>query len=133
MFNGGTPFLLMGSVAGAIEVIEQRLRPLGAATVVPGHGDVCGPEVFDAVVGYLQFILDTARASLDAGLTPLEAARACDLGPYTELLDAERVVGNLHRAYAELGGADRGARIDIASALGDMIAYNGGRPLSCFA
>ena len=133
VFNGGTPFLLMGSVAGAIEVIEHRLRPLGAATIVPGHGDVCGPEVFDAVVGYLRFILDTAQAGIDSGVTPLEAARACDLGPYADLLDPERVVGNLHRAYAELGGAERGARIDVASALGDMIAFNGGRPLSCYA
>ena len=30
IFNGGTPFLLMGSVAGAVDVLEQVLRPLGA-------------------------------------------------------------------------------------------------------
>ena len=133
VFNGGTPFLLMGSVLGAIEVIEERLRPLGAATIVPGHGDVCGPEAFDEVVGYLRFVLATAHAGIDAGLTPLEAARHCDLGPYADLLDCERLVGNLHRAYAELGGEPRGSRIDIVTALGDMIAFNGGRPLSCSA
>ena len=47
--------------------------------------------------------------------------------------DAERIVGNLHRAYAELGGAEPGAPIDLAAALGDMVAYNGGRPLTCLA
>jgi cyclase len=31
VFNGGTPFLLMGSVAGAVEVLEQVVAPLHAA------------------------------------------------------------------------------------------------------
>jgi hypothetical protein len=35
--------------------------------------------------------------------------------PYADLLDAERIVGNLHRAYAELDGAARGAPIDVAA------------------
>jgi cyclase len=56
-----------------------------------------------------------------------------DLGGYAELLDAERIVGNLHRAYAELDGAEPGAPIDLAAALSDMVAYNGGKPLSCYA
>jgi len=60
-------------------------------------------------------------------------ARETDLGRYTDLLDAERVVGNLHRAYAELGGLERGAPIDVLAALSDMIAYNGRHPLSCHA
>jgi len=40
VFNGGTPFLLMGSVAGCIEALEQVVAPLGARTIVPGHGPV---------------------------------------------------------------------------------------------
>src|ERR1022692_4422548 len=40
IFNGGTPFLLMGSVAGAIDVLEHVVRPLGARIIVPGHGPV---------------------------------------------------------------------------------------------
>ena len=35
LFNGGTPFLLLGSIAGSIEALEQVLRPLGAVTIVP--------------------------------------------------------------------------------------------------
>jgi cyclase len=133
LFKGGTPFLLMGSVTGALNVIETVLRPLGAQVIVPGHGDVCGPEVLDEVASYLEFVQRTARNGMDAGLSPLEAARDADLGPFGELLDRERIVGNLHRAYAEAAGAPRGAKIDVAAALGDMIAYNGGRPLSCYA
>jgi cyclase len=133
IFNGGTPFLLMGSISGAIEVLEQVVRPLGARTIVPGHGPVCGPEVIDDVLGYLRFVERLAREGRAAGLTPLEAARQADLGEYAALTDAERIVGNLHRAYFELSGGDRGAPIDIVAALLDMVAYNGGKPLTCHA
>ncbi len=133
LFNGGTPFLLMGSISGAIEVLDQVVRPLGARTIVPGHGPVCGPELIDEMIGYLRFVQDVARQGRDAGLAPLDAAREADLGAYGDLLDAERIVGNLHRAYAELDGAGRGAPIDIVAALTDMVAYNGGQPLTCHA
>lgn len=133
LFNGGTPFLLMGSVAGAIEVLEQVVRPLGARTVVPGHGPVTGPELIDQTLGYLRFVQDVARRGQDAGLTPLEAARETDLGEYAGLTDRERIVGNLHRAYLELSEAQRGAPLDAAAVLLDMVAYNGGRPLTCLA
>ena len=133
LFNGGTPFALQGSVSGWIEVLETVLRPLGAQTLVPGHGPVCGPEVIDDMLAYLRFVQQTARQGQAAGLAPLEAARATDLGEFKDLLDSERIVGNLHRAYLELDGAPRGAPVDLAATLGDMVAYNGGRPLSCHA
>jgi cyclase len=133
LFNGGTPFALMGSVSGWIEVLETVLRPLGAQTLVPGHGPVCGPEVIDEVARYLRFVQRTAAEAKAAGLTPLQAARQVDLGEFKDLLDAERIVGNLHRAYLELDGAERDAPVDLARAFGDMIAYNGGRPLTCHA
>jgi cyclase len=129
LFNGGTPFLLMGSIAGAIDVLENVIAPLGARTIVAGHGPVCGPELIGDVTGYLRFVQDVARRAHAAGLTPLEAARETDLGQYADLLDAERIVGNLHRAYAELDG---GAPVDVIAALTDMVAYNGA-PLTCHA
>jgi cyclase len=82
---------------------------------------------------YLRFVSDTAREAKAAGLSPLDAAREVDLGRFAEWLDAERIVGNLHRAYAELDGSERGARIDLAAALADMVTYNGGNPLTCYA
>jgi cyclase len=133
LFNGGTPFALMGSVSGWIEVLETVLRPLGARTLVPGHGPVCGPEVIDDVLAYLRFVQRTAREAKAEGLSPLQAARAVDLGVFKDLLDAERIVGNLHRAYLELDGGERGAPVDLIGALGDMVAYNGGHPLTCHA
>jgi cyclase len=126
LFNGGMPFLLMGSVRGAISVLTEVLRPLDARTIVAGHGPVCGPELIDDILGYLRFVQDLAARAHAAGLPPLEAARAADLGPYAGWLDGERIVGNLHRAYAELEGAAPGAPIDLGAAFADMLAYNGG-------
>jgi cyclase len=132
VFNGGTPFVAMGSIAGSLAALD-RLRAFGATTIVPGHGGVCGPEAIDAVAGYLTFVADLAAEAKPSGASPLDAARQADLGPYGELLDPERLVGNLHRAYAELDGAAPGAPLDLAAVFGDMIAYNGGRPLRCHA
>jgi cyclase len=132
IFNGGTPFLLMGSPAGALEACAF-VREFGAATIVPGHGPICGPEAIEEVEAYIRFVLDVARRGHDAGLTPLAAARETDLGRFAELTDPERLVGNLHRAYAEIEGEARGAPIDLVAALTDMVTYNGGRPLTCRA
>jgi cyclase len=131
VFNGGTPFVVMGSVSGSLASLE-RLAAFGAGVIVPGHGDVCGPEVLDGIRSYLEFVQRTAAEGRAAGLSPLEAARKADLGPFAGLGDPERIVGNLHRAYAELDGAAPGAPIDLRAAITDMVTYNGG-PLRCLA
>jgi cyclase len=133
VFNGGTPFLLMGSVAGAVDVLETVLAPLGATTIVPGHGPVFHDAApLAATLDYLRFVLDVAVRGREAGVSPLDAARDTDLGRFADWPDAERIVGNLHRAYAELDGLERGGSIDVFAALGDMVTYHGG-PLTCFA
>ncbi len=134
IFNGGTPFLLMGSVAGAIEAIEQVVQPLGARTIVPGHGPVFGDQgPIEDTLAYLRFVLDAATWALDEGLPPLAAARETGLGRFAGWADPERLVGNLHRACAELSGTPRGGPIDIIAALADMVTYNDGAPLTCLA
>ena len=134
IFNGGTPFLLMGSVAGAVEVLETVVAPLGARTIVPGHGPVFGDSgPIDDTLDYLRFVLDVAVGCREAGLSPLQAARDTGLGRFAAWPDAERIVGNLHRACAELDGTPRGGPMDIVAALTDMVAYNGGAPLTCLA
>ena len=131
VFNGGTPFVPMGSVAGSLLALE-RIRELGAETLVPGHGPICTPAILDDLAAYFRFVQETARAGKTAGLTPLELARQTDLGSFAALTDSERIVGNLHRAYAELDGAEPGAPIDTLAALRDMVTYHGG-PLRCLA
>ena len=100
--------------------------------LVPGHGPVCTPTILDDIAAYLRFVQETARAGKAAEHSPLELARQTDLGPFAALTDSERIVGNLHRAYAELDGAEPGAPIDTAAALRDMVTYHGG-PLRCLA
>ncbi len=82
VFNGGTPFVLMGSVAGALMVLD-RLMEYDAEVLVPGHGPPCGPEMIDigGRVPPLRPGHRRAEASA-AGLSPLDAARQTDLGPY---------------------------------------------------
>jgi len=131
-FAGGTPFVVMGSVSGALAALDD-LAALGAEVVVPGHGPVSGPEVLEDQRAYLRFVQDLAARADDAGATALEAAQEADLGDFAGWHDPERVVGNLHRALAERRGADRGVPLDLAAAFADMVAYNGGRPLRCLA
>jgi cyclase len=131
VFNGGTPFVPMGSVAGSLLALE-RIRALGADTLVPGHGPVCTPAILDDIAAYYHFVQETAKAGKAAGLAPLELARQTDLGRFAALTDSERIVGNLHRAYADLDGAEPGAPIDTPAALRDMVTYHGG-PLRCLA
>jgi cyclase len=131
LFNGGTPFLLSGSVTGAIDVLTNVLAPIPAKTIIPGHGAPCDRALIATIVDYLKFVLATARSGRDASLSPLEVACETDLGEYTPWLDSERIVGNLHRAYADLDPAS--PDVDMATALTDMVTYNGGKPLSCSA
>jgi len=132
LFQGVTPFVVQGSVGGMLATLAS-VEQLGAETIVPGHGPVCGPEVFGNVTRYLRFVQDTAAAGIAAGISPLDAALGTDLGEFADLLDPERIVGNLHRAYAEERGEPWGAPLDAAAALADMVTYNGGLPLTCRA
>lgn len=132
LFQDVTPFILQGSLGGMLEtlaVVEQ----LGAETIVPGHGPVSGPDVFAEVANYLRFVKRVAAKGVAAGLTPLEVALETDLGEFGDLLDNERIVGNLHRAYSEELGEPWGTPLDAAAVLADMVSYNGGKPLSCHA
>lgn len=132
VFNQGTPFSLMGSVAGWRSALV-RLKELPIETIIPGHGPVADASVLDEVDAYLAFVQDSARAAFDGGVDPLSAARDLDLGRFGEWTDTERIVGNLHRAYSELRGEELGGQIDMATAFGQMIEFNGGQPLRCLA
>ena len=132
VFHGGTPFVVMGSVPGSIAALD-RLRAFEATTVVPGHGPVCTPAVFDVIERYLTMIQTTAESATRSGLTPLEAARRVDLGEFAHLSDPERLAGNLHRAMAELAGPEANASMSVGNAIADMLQLNGGKLLHCVA
>lgn len=131
LMSGVTPFCLMGSVSGSLAAME-RLRALDAATVVPGHGPVGGPELIEANAGYFRWLAEQARRGVAAGMTPRLLARELGDGPFSALLDAERLLPNLHRAYAELAGAAPGAPLDVGALFQEMAEFNGGLP-ACHA
>jgi cyclase len=131
-FNGGTPFALSGSIAGWLEVLGT-LGTLAPDIIIPGHGAPGGPELLRETASYLEFVKQAASQAHAAGVPPLRAAAELDLGDYASLSDSERIVGNLHRAYAELDGHERGCPVDDPRCFADMVAYNGGRPLRCLA
>ncbi len=131
IFNGGTPFVLAGSIAGSLEALA-RIERLGAETIVPGHGAVCGPELIADIRVYLTLVQDAAREGFAANTPPLDVAREMDLGPFGGWLDGERLAANVHRAYSELRGEPRGTPLP-PDAIRDMIAYNGGNPPRCLA
>lgn len=127
VMSGVTPFLTMGSLSGSLEAV-RRLRDLDAAVFVTGHGPVTDASVLDVTEGYLRWVKELAEAGIAAGVSPLEAAREADLGAYAGLLDSERLVGNLHRAYAEAAGAAPGAPLDVGAIFADIIAFHGKLP-----
>jgi cyclase len=124
---GVTPFTMMGSISGSLATIDG-LRELGPRVVVPGHGPVGGPELLDAAEAYLRWVSAVAAENAAQGLTPLEAARASSPHRFSDLLDAERLVPNLHRAYAEHEGARPGAVLDVGLMFGQMVEFHGGLP-----
>ena len=125
LFNNVTPMVLMGSLDGALQALDW-IAGFGPENVIPGHGPVIsGPplaSVLHAHRLYYLFVLEIAQKGARAGLSPLEAARRCELGQFAGLHDAERIVLNLHRAYADAAGTEP----DLAAAFIDAVAYHGG-------
>jgi cyclase len=129
LFNRITPLIMMGSVDGALRSLDW-LADFGAATVVPGHGSLIDgadlPDVLATLERYYRLVADIARRGRADGVSPLVAATGCDLGEFTEWPDTERIVLNLHRAYADAVGTP----FDLVAAMADAVAWHGG-PLHC--
>ena len=129
VFNQVTPMVLMGSLDGALRSVDW-LRTFPAQHIVPGHGPLLtGAEftdVLDTHARYYRFVQSVAIGGINRGLTPLQAAQECALGEFAHLPDPERIVLNLHRAYAESNNTE----MNLTTALTDAMTYNNG-PLHC--
>lgn len=125
LFNGLTPMLLMGSVDGARRSLEW-IASFEPTVVVPGHGPVIGAEDLDRVLGehdrYYQLVEATTNDGIARDLSPLEAARSAELGEFAHWLDDERLVLNVHKAYADAAGTP----VDLIAAMSDAMTWNGG-------
>ncbi|HEY5336173.1 MAG TPA: MBL fold metallo-hydrolase [Mycobacteriales bacterium] len=125
VFHGLTPLVFMGSLHGALRSLDW-LGAYEPETLVPGHGPLVPAAGLADVLGqherYYRLILDLADAGRREGLTPLQAAQTADLGEFAGWADAERLVLNLHRAYAEATDAEP----DLMQAFADAVTWNGG-------
>lgn len=132
IFQGGTPFVPMGSLRGSLRALEL-LRSLDASVVVPGHGPITDPSAYDATERYLLHVSALAADGHAKGLSPLEVALRADLGEFGVLRESERLVANVRRAYAELDGLPEGSPLDAALVFTEMAKMNGGVPVACHA
>jgi cyclase len=125
LFHRITPLVMAGSVDGALRSLDW-LAGFGADTVVPGHGTLISaadlPEMLAGLERYYRLIAEIARQGRAQGETPLAAATHCDLGEFADWPDAERLVPNLHRAYADAAGTP----FDLVAAMTDAITWHGG-------
>ncbi|MBA3283348.1 MAG: MBL fold metallo-hydrolase [Acidimicrobiia bacterium] len=125
IFHGLTPLVMAGSVDGALRSLDW-LAAFEPDHLVPGHGPLVASTDLAAVLAdherYYRFILDVTVEGRRDGLGPLEAAQRTSLGEFAGWADAERLVLNLHRAYAD---ADDQA-FDVTSAFFDALTWNGG-------
>lgn len=97
------------------------------ATIVPGHGPIVGDSAaiaatLEAHDRYYRFVESVAVDGRRDGLSPLEMARRSDLGEFAGWADSERLVLNLHRAYADAAGNE----MDLFAAMIDAVEFNGG-------
>ena len=86
-----------------IAACDRVLGLGGVTTVVPGHGPVAGREALADLKGYFEYLTVEARLRFDAGMTPLEASRDLDLGPYRDWGQRERLVVNINALYRDFG------------------------------
>lgn len=112
LFVDGTPIMWAGPVERWIDAC-RRIEALDVETVVPGHGPISDRRGAAAVRGYLEYVRDEARRRFEAGLDAFEAAQDIALGDYSAWGDAERIVVNVDRLYAEFRGD--GTPSDVAT------------------
>ena len=135
IFHGGTPFALFGSVSGTLDALDV-IENYGAEVIVPGHGPHFGGDDIERVLNeqrsYLRLVQELAAEGIAAGRSPLEQAKASDLGPHARYTDPERLAGNLHVAYRE-ATPESYEFPGVERAIMDMVAYNGGAMPRCLA
>ncbi len=103
LFHGGHPIVWARPVTNSITACDRLLALEGIEVVAPAHGPVTDTGAVDNLRGYFEHLMAEAGACFEAGMTPLEATRRIDLGPYHHLREPERLVANVNALYHDLG------------------------------
>jgi cyclase len=112
LFDQSTPMGWVGSYQEFSDALD-RIIDLDPATIVPGHGPVCGIEAVRDEQAYLQHVLDESRKCFDQGLTSKQAAERINLDRYGEWKAPARLVINVERAYREFRDEQTDAPWDL--------------------
>ena len=120
VFSGDILFRLCTPVGweGTFERWNAALDAIVAldpAVIVPGHGPLCGVEGPREMKAYLGYVRAEARRFSAAGLSPLDAARRIELGPYADWTEPERILFLVERAYREFRGEPHDAPLDVTA------------------
>jgi glyoxylase-like metal-dependent hydrolase (beta-lactamase superfamily II) len=121
LFHGGHPIVWAGPVANWIRACD-RILGLAPEVIVPGHGPLAGASAVAELKEYFEYLIREARLRFDAAMTPLEAARDIELGPYAGWSEPERVVANVRAIYRDFGDPAPG---DVMTVMAEMAALAG--------
>jgi glyoxylase-like metal-dependent hydrolase (beta-lactamase superfamily II) len=119
LFRLCTPIGWEGTFAKWIEALDYVIA-LAPEIVVPGHGPLCGVEGPREMKAYLLYVRGEAERFFAAELSPLEAAKRIDLGPYAGWTEPWRLVFSVERAYRELRGEPPDAPVDVGAIAREM-------------
>jgi cyclase len=103
-FFGVTPLSASGFVQDWLRVCDAVLQDTAIDVIVPGHGPVGGKPELVEMRDYLALLLREGRRGIAAGISAGRVAAEMDLGRYATWTDPDRIVNNMARLYAELGG-----------------------------
>jgi cyclase len=119
LFYGSTPLVWEGSLQNWIDTVDA-LCELGPEVVIPGHGPPTDTDGLKAMRDYLTLVVTEGRTLKENGLSPLDAARQIDLGPYAGWKDSERIALNLTRLWMEIDGRPAEESVNALEAFGAM-------------
>jgi glyoxylase-like metal-dependent hydrolase (beta-lactamase superfamily II) len=114
IFRECTPMGWTGTYARWLQCLDLIIW-LDPEVIVPGHGPVCGIEGAMEMKAYLEHVREEASRCFERGLTPLQASKRIDLGPYEGWRSPARVYVNVERAYRELRNEPAEAPWDMAA------------------
>jgi glyoxylase-like metal-dependent hydrolase (beta-lactamase superfamily II) len=114
IFRDCAPMGRTGAYAGWLQVLDHIIW-LDPDVIVPGHGPVCGIEGAMEMRAYLEYVREEASLCFARGLTPLQASKRIDLGPYEGWHSPARLYANVERAYREFRGEPEDAPWDMTA------------------
>lgn len=101
LFVGVAPIMWQGPIENWIAALD-RIVELGPELVVPGHGPVTDTDGVRRERQRLEDVAGEARRRFERGMSVTEAVADLGTGPFSGLIEAERIVIVVDRIYATL-------------------------------